>query len=46
MTCGGCCAAVVTSPPYNVGLGYDDDPTGDALGWEAYGDLTTAAVEA
>ncbi len=43
---GGCCAAVVTSPPYNVGLGYDDDPTGDALGWEAYGDLTTTAVEA
>ncbi len=43
---GDCVAAVVTSPPYNVGLDYDDDPTGDALGWEAYGDLTTAAVEA
>jgi DNA modification methylase len=32
----GSAACAVTSPPYNVGLGYDDDPSGDALDWEAY----------
>jgi DNA modification methylase len=42
---GGCAAALVTSPPYNVGLDYDDDPAGDALGWDDYRDLTTAAVD-
>jgi site-specific DNA-methyltransferase (adenine-specific) len=43
---GGGCASVVTSPPYNVGLDYDTDPDGDALGWDAYRDLTTVAVDA
>ena len=38
-------ACVVTSPPYNVGLTYDGDAQGDALGWDAYWRLAdTAAV--
>jgi DNA modification methylase len=37
-------AAVVTSPPYNVGLGYDCDPSGDALDWSAYRHLATTAT--
>ena len=32
----GTAAAVVTSPPYNVGLTYDGDVAGDALDWDAY----------
>ncbi len=43
---GGGTACVVTSPPYNVGLAYDEDPAGDALGWDEYRDLTTATVDA
>jgi len=42
---GGCVAAVVTSPPYNVGLDYADDPAGDALAWDEYRDLTRSAVD-
>jgi DNA modification methylase len=36
-------AAVVTSPPYNVGLDYDTTP--DALDWLAYGQLATEAAD-
>jgi site-specific DNA-methyltransferase (adenine-specific) len=32
----GVAAAVVTSPPYNVGLGYEGDDQGDALPWPDY----------
>lgn len=41
-------AAVVTSPPYNVGLGYEGDPSGDALAWHEYRHLavTTSAAMA
>lgn len=39
-------AAVVTSPPYNVALGYDADPTGDALDWPAYRHLAAAVSAA
>jgi site-specific DNA-methyltransferase (adenine-specific) len=38
-------AAVVTSPPYNVGLRYDGDPRGDALTWGDYRALTADAAE-
>lgn len=34
-------ATVVTSPPYNVGLGYHADPDSDALPWPAYRQLAT-----
>src|SRR5918995_5370778 len=38
-------SAVVTSPPYNVAVGYDADPTGDALEWPTYRQLAaTVAV--
>jgi DNA modification methylase len=36
-------AAVVTSPPYNVGLDYDTTP--DALDWLAYGRLASEAAD-
>jgi DNA modification methylase len=39
----GSVGAVVTSPPYNVGLDYDTTP--DALGWLAYGQLATEAAD-
>lgn len=39
----GAMAAAVTSPPYNVGLRYDGDPTGDARPWPEYWDLAEAA---
>jgi DNA methylase len=39
----GVAAAVVTSPPYNVGLTYEGDPTGDALPWPEYWSLADAA---
>mgnify|MGYP006175278955 CR=1 FL=1 len=42
---GGDFAAVVTSPPYNVGLDYDGDPQGDALDWAAYRDLTVTTAD-
>jgi site-specific DNA-methyltransferase (adenine-specific) len=38
----GSVAAVVTSPPYNVGLDYDTAP--DALDWLAYGHMVSAAA--
>jgi DNA modification methylase len=38
-------ACVVTSPPYNVGLGYDGDDRGDALGWDEYWRLADAAAD-
>jgi DNA modification methylase len=38
-------AAVVTSPPYNVGLGYDSDPAGDALAWPDYWALAATACD-
>jgi DNA modification methylase len=38
----GSVAAVVTSPPYNVGVDYDTAP--DALDWLAYGQLAVDAV--
>lgn len=37
-------AAVVTSPPYNVGLGYDVHD--DAMSWEAYNELAAGAAAA
>jgi DNA methylase len=37
-------ACVVTSPPYNVGLAYDGDESGDALAWDAYWRLADAAA--
>jgi site-specific DNA-methyltransferase (adenine-specific) len=40
----GTAACVVTSPPYNVGLAYDDDDQGDALPWDAYWRLADAAA--
>ncbi len=39
-------AAVVTSPPYNVGLTYDDDPTGDTLAWHDYRHLAVTTADA
>jgi hypothetical protein len=36
-------AAVVTSPPYNVGLGYDE--AGDALDWPAYWSLAADVAD-
>jgi DNA modification methylase len=39
----GSVAAVVTSPPYNVGLDYDSTP--DALDWLAYGQLAQGAAD-
>jgi DNA modification methylase len=38
----GSVAAVVTSPPYNVGLDYDTTP--DALDWLVYGEMAAAAA--
>jgi DNA modification methylase len=38
----GSVAAVVTSPPYNVGLDYD--ATGDALAWPEYWSLAADAA--
>ena len=38
-------ACVVTSPPYNVGLGYDSDHEGDVLAWDAYWRLADAAAD-
>ena len=38
-------ACVVTSPPYNVGLGYDGDHEGDVLAWDAYWRLADAAAD-
>jgi hypothetical protein len=38
-------ACVVTSPPYNVGLAYDDDDGGDVLAWDAYWRLADAAAQ-
>lgn len=32
----GAAACVVTSPPYNVGVAYEDDASGDSLDWDAY----------
>jgi site-specific DNA-methyltransferase (adenine-specific) len=40
----GSVAAVVTSPPYNVGLGYDGDGQADALAWDDYWRLADAAA--
>jgi hypothetical protein len=37
-------ACVVTSPPYNVGLGYDGDDQGDVLAWDEYWRLADAAA--
>ena len=37
-------ACVVTSPPYNVGLGYDGDDQGDTLAWDEYWRLADAAA--
>jgi site-specific DNA-methyltransferase (adenine-specific) len=37
-------ACVVTSPPYNVGLAYDDDPAGDVLAWDEYWRLADTAA--
>ena len=39
-------AAVVTSPPYNVGLTYDGDPTGDTLAWHDYRHLAVTTADA
>jgi site-specific DNA-methyltransferase (adenine-specific) len=39
-------ACVVTSPPYNVGLAYDDDSAGDALGWGEYQRLAVVSARA
>jgi site-specific DNA-methyltransferase (adenine-specific) len=38
-------ACVVTSPPYNIGLAYDDDVEGDALAWDRYWRFAFAAAE-
>ncbi|MGH3476666.1 MAG: DNA-methyltransferase [Acidimicrobiales bacterium] len=38
-------AAVVTSPPYNVGLDYDGDSGGDSLPWPEYWQLAAAASD-
>jgi len=39
-----CAACVVTSPPYNVGLGYDGDDQADTLPWDEYWRLADAAA--
>jgi DNA modification methylase len=40
----GTVAAVVTSPPYNVGVGYDGDDQADALAWPDYWSLAADAA--
>jgi DNA methylase len=40
----GSVACVVTSPPYNVGLAYDGDESGDRLAWDAYWRLADTAA--
>jgi site-specific DNA-methyltransferase (adenine-specific) len=37
-------AAVVASPPYNVGVSYDGDDQGDALAWDDYRALAAEAA--
>lgn len=37
-------AAVVTSPPYNAGIAYDDDPTGDQMPWDEYQAMANAVM--
>ena len=37
-------AVVVTSPPYNVGVGYDGDDHGDALPWPKYWAMAMGAA--
>jgi site-specific DNA-methyltransferase (adenine-specific) len=39
-------AAVVTSPPYNVALTYEGDPTGDTLAWHDYRHLAVTTADA
>lgn len=39
-------AAAVTSPPYNVGLTYEGDPTGDTLAWHDYRHLAVTTADA